>query len=75
MSNNTILHLSLLGDQDAKEERLIREIMTVEIEMELEQTAQKVVLIEGKKKMMKIRGYIQTKIVMFVIELQYCSLE
>jgi hypothetical protein len=49
--------------------------MTVEIEMELEQTAQKVVLIEGKKKMMKIRGYIQTKIVMFVIELQYCSLE
>jgi len=30
MPNSTILQLSLLGDQDAREERLIREIMTVE---------------------------------------------
>ena len=30
MSNKMILRLALLEDQDAKEERLIREIMTVD---------------------------------------------
>lgn len=30
MDNDTILQLSMLGDQNAREERLIREIMKVE---------------------------------------------
>lgn len=30
MSNKMIMRLAILGDQDAKEERLIREIMTVD---------------------------------------------